>query len=70
MTWQGWLQIAVFAALVTAVVKPLGGYIMRNVEGGGRVQRACFPLERALSGIKEAGYRPALIGKWQLGHAQ
>jgi len=25
MTWQGWLQIAVFAALITAVVKPLGG---------------------------------------------
>ena len=25
MTWQGWLQIALFAALITAVVKPLGG---------------------------------------------
>ena len=35
MTWQGWLQIAVFAALVTAAVKPLGGYIARNVDGVG-----------------------------------
>ena len=33
-TWQGWLQIAVFAALVTAAVKPLGGYIARIVDGG------------------------------------
>ncbi len=62
MTWQGWLQIAVFAALVTAVVKPLGGYIMRNVEGGGRVQRACFPLERAL--YKLAGVDPERQQSW------
>jgi hypothetical protein len=46
VTWQVWLQIAVFAALITAMVKPFGGYIMRNVEGDGRVQRAIFPLER------------------------
>lgn len=39
MTWQGWVQIAVVAALITALVKPLGGYIVRNVEGGGRVLR-------------------------------
>jgi hypothetical protein len=29
VTWQGWLQIAVFAALVTAAVKPLGWHIAR-----------------------------------------
>ena len=34
MTWQGWLQIAIFATLVTAAVKPLGWYIARIVEGG------------------------------------
>src|SRR5690349_2694288 len=56
MTWQGWLQIAVFSALITAMVKPLGGHIMRNVEGGGRVQRACFPLERGI--YKLAGVDP------------
>ena len=30
VNWQGWLQIAVFAALITAAVKPLGG-ISRGV---------------------------------------
>jgi potassium-transporting ATPase potassium-binding subunit len=48
VTWQGWLQIVVFAALITAMAKPFGGYIMRNVDGGGRVQRAFAPLERGL----------------------
>jgi K+-transporting ATPase ATPase A chain len=62
VTWQGWLQIAVFAALITAVVKPFGGYIMRNVEGGGRVQRAFFPLERGL--YKLAGVDPERQQGW------
>ena len=48
MTWQGWLQIAVFAALITTAIKPFGGYVARNVGGGGRVQAACAPLERGL----------------------
>ena len=48
MNWQGWAQIAVFAALITAPVKPLGGYIMHNVDGGGRVQRVFASLERGL----------------------
>jgi len=48
MTWQGWLQIAVFAALITAVVKPLGLYILRSVDGNGKVQRAVAPIERGL----------------------
>ena len=59
MTWQGWLQIAVFATLITAVVKPLGGYIVRNVDGRGRVQRAFAPLERGLYRI--AGVDPAAV---------
>jgi K+-transporting ATPase ATPase A chain len=62
MTWQGWLQIAVFAALVTAMVKPLGGYFVRNVEGGGRVQRICSPIERALYWC--AGVDPAEEQSW------
>jgi K+-transporting ATPase ATPase A chain len=56
VSWQGWLQITVFAALITAVVKPLGGYIARNVGGCGRVQRAFAPLERYfywLAGVDE-----------------
>jgi K+-transporting ATPase ATPase A chain len=62
MTWQGWLQIAVFAALITAVVKPLGGYIVRSVDGGGRVQRAFEPLERGL--YRLAGVDPAQEQSW------
>ena len=48
MSWQGWLQVAIFAALVTASVKPFGGYIARRVDGGGRVQRAFSPFERGV----------------------
>jgi len=62
VTWQGWLQIAVFAALITAMVKPLGGYIMRNVEGGGRVQHALVPLERGI--YKLAGFDPTQEQGW------
>ena len=62
MNWQGWAQIAVFAALITAVVKPLGGYIVRNVDGGGRVQRVFAPLERGL--YRLAGVDPAEEQSW------
>jgi K+-transporting ATPase ATPase A chain len=62
MTWQGWVQIAVFSALITAVVKPLGGYIMRNVEGAGRVQRVFAPLERGI--YRLAGVDPAEEQGW------
>jgi K+-transporting ATPase ATPase A chain len=62
MTWQGWLQIVVFAALVTAAVKPLGGYIVRNVEGGGRVQRGFAWFERGL--YRLAGVDPAREQSW------
>jgi K+-transporting ATPase ATPase A chain len=33
MTWNGWLQIALFFALVLACVKPLGTYIAAVMEG-------------------------------------
>src|SRR5271165_1459144 len=46
MPWQGWLQIAVFAALTTAVVKPLGLHIARCLDGTSRLVRALAPLER------------------------
>ena len=62
MTWQGWLQFVVFAALITAVVKPLGGYIVRNVEGGGRVQRNFSWFERGL--YRLAGVDPAQQEGW------
>ena len=33
MTLNGWIQIAIFAALVVAVVVPLGGYMARVFAG-------------------------------------
>jgi K+-transporting ATPase A subunit len=33
MTFNGWIQIAIFAALVVAVVVPLGGYMTRVFAG-------------------------------------
>ncbi len=62
MTWQGWLQIAVFAAVVTALVKPLGGYISRALDGSGSVQRVTAPLENAL--YRLAGVDPAEEQSW------
>src|ERR1700743_2421707 len=62
MTWQGWMQIVVFAALITASVKPLGGYIVRNVEGGGRVQRTFGSFERGL--YRLAGVDPSEDQGW------
>jgi potassium-transporting ATPase potassium-binding subunit len=62
MSWQGWLQIAIFCGLITAVVRPLGGYIMRNVDGGGKVQRAFAPVERGL--YRLAGVDPTEEQGW------
>ena len=33
MTFNGWLQIAIFAILVILITKPLGGYMTRVFEG-------------------------------------
>jgi potassium-transporting ATPase potassium-binding subunit len=62
MNWQGWAQIAVFAALVTVVVKSLGGYIVRNVDGEGPEQRVFAPLECGL--YRLAGVDPAEEQGW------
>ncbi len=62
MTWQGWLQIAVFAALITAAVKPLGGYMARNIDGAGKVRRIFAPIENGL--YRLAGIDPADEQSW------
>jgi K+-transporting ATPase ATPase A chain len=62
MTWQGWLQIAIFAALVTAAVHPLGGYIARTLEGKGKAQQAFAPVENAL--YRLAGVDPDQEQSW------
>ncbi len=49
MTWQGWLQIGLFAALITAAVRPFGGYMARVFSGGHTaLDRMLGPVERAL----------------------
>ncbi len=53
MTWQGWLQIALFAALIIAAIRPLGGYMARVIDGG------CTPLQRVLGPFETAIYRLA-----------
>ena len=58
MTWNGWLQIALYCAVVLALAKPLGLY-MTKVFGGERtwLSPALRPVERgfyALAGVREA----------------
>ena len=51
MTANGWLQILVFAAVILAVTRPVGVYILRVYDGS---LRWLAPVERAiyrLSGI-------------------
>ena len=59
MSVAGWLQIAAFVAVLTAITRPLGGYIDR-VFSGERVllARALGPVERGLTRLV-AGREPA-----------
>ena len=51
MTWQGWLQILIYVAVLTALTPPLGGYMAR-VYMGRRVA-----LERVLGPVERGFYR-------------
>src|ERR1700675_4570383 len=62
MTWQGWAQLAVFALLVTAVVRPLGGYIARSLDGRSRLARLGAPIEKGI--YRLAGIDPAQEKGW------
>ncbi|HML10315.1 MAG TPA: potassium-transporting ATPase subunit KdpA [Stellaceae bacterium] len=62
MTWQGWLQIAVFAALLTAAVRPLGAYITALADLEWRAPPALDWLERSLYRI--AGVDPSREHNW------
>jgi K+-transporting ATPase ATPase A chain len=50
MTLNGWIQIAVFAAIIVALTRPFGGFLMRVVEGErtfltpalGWLERGCY----------------------------
>jgi K+-transporting ATPase ATPase A chain len=49
MTAAGWIQLAVFSAVVLALTKPLGGYLHRVFEGERQpLPRVLGPVERAL----------------------
>jgi K+-transporting ATPase ATPase A chain len=63
VTALGWLQIALFAALVGLLTRPLGGYLAR-VYGGERLllQRLLGPLERVL--YRLAGIDPKAEQDW------
>jgi K+-transporting ATPase ATPase A chain len=60
-TW-GWLQIAIFAALVTVAVRPFGTLIALSVEGPGVLPRLFGPFERGL--YRLAGVDPNQEQTW------
>ena len=62
MTWQGWLQIAIFCALTTALVKPLGLHIARCLDGTSRLVQVLRPLERGF--FRVAGIDPTTEQGW------
>jgi potassium-transporting ATPase potassium-binding subunit len=63
MTVIGWLQIALFAAIVGVLTRPLGGYLAR-VYAGGRtpLQPLIAPVETAL--YRLAGINPQTEQSW------
>jgi K+-transporting ATPase ATPase A chain len=62
VTPLGWLQFALFAALITAVIKPLGGYIAGIVEGQARIPRPVVAIEKGI--YRLAGVDPAHEQTW------
>ncbi len=64
MTWAGWAQIALFAALTTAAVRPLGGYIARIADGS--IPHPVAVIERPI--YRLAGVDPGQEQNW-IGYA-
>jgi potassium-transporting ATPase potassium-binding subunit len=62
VTPLGWLQIGLFAALVVAVIKPLGGRIARIVEGQASTPRPLAAFENGI--YRLAGVDPAREQTW------
>src|ERR1700735_1398447 len=62
MTWQGWVQIALFVVLITALVKPLGSYIADIVEGKANIPRLLAAFEHGL--YRLAGVDPTREQNW------
>jgi potassium-transporting ATPase potassium-binding subunit len=62
MTWQGWLQPAIFAVLTTVVVSPFGGYIASSLDGRSRLARLGAPVEKGI--YRLAGVDPTREQSW------
>ena len=63
MTFNGWMQILVFFAVLTALTRPLGGYLFRVFEGQRTLAgRVLGPLERGF--YRLAGVNPAQEQGW------
>ena len=63
MTFNGWIQIAVFCAIIIALARPLGGYLMRVVEGERTLLSPIFgPVERGL--YRLSGIDPKQEQSW------
>ena len=62
MTLLGWLQFALFAALVLAAIKPLGGCIARIAETQARIPRPLAWLEGQI--YRLAGIDPTRQQTW------
>src|SRR5215510_11400034 len=59
MTLNGWLQIAIFCAIIVALTKPLGGYMTRVFAGE---VRWLGPIERGF--YRLAGVDPRAEQHW------
>ena len=63
MTIMGWVQIAIFIALVVLIARPLGGYLARVVEGERTLLSPVLaPIERGL--YRLAGVEPQATQHW------
>ena len=63
MTASGWSQIAIYCALVTALVVPLGAFMARALDGGRTIVDVVLrPVERGFYGL--AGVDPKGEQSW------
>ena len=63
MTFNGWLQIAIFCAIVLAITRPLGGFLTRVVQGERTLLSPVLgPLERGT--YRVMGIDPAAEQGW------
>ncbi len=64
MTLQGWLMIALYCAVIAALVRPLGGYLFRVLQGERTLLSPVFvPLERGF--YRLAGVDPQAEQSWR-----